>query len=60
MRDISQSQWVKCDLARRYVGLKLSQHSSSTWNLLALIHRNKALPARFPQHMAEPRELLAS
>ena len=23
---ISQSQWVNCDLARRYVGLKLSQH----------------------------------
>ena len=25
MRDISQSQWVNCDLARRYVGLNLSQ-----------------------------------
>ena len=25
-RYISQSQWVNCDLARRYVGLNLSQH----------------------------------
>tara|TARA_B100000513_G_scaffold17715_1_gene6989 strand:+ start:278 stop:640 length:363 start_codon:yes stop_codon:yes gene_type:complete len=25
MRDISQSQWVNCYLARRYVGLNLSQ-----------------------------------
>ena len=25
MRDISQSQWVNCDLTRRYVGLNLSQ-----------------------------------
>ena len=26
MRDISQSQWVNCDLTRGYVGLNLSQH----------------------------------
>ena len=26
MRDTSQSQWMNCDLTRRYVGLNLSQH----------------------------------
>jgi len=38
MRDISQSQWVNCDLTRRYVGLNLSQHARSL-NVLGLIDR---------------------